>query len=211
MKSIAFFNNKGGVGKSTATINVAYALGESGKKVLVIDCDSQMNTFRFITEDTSENFNFNTRYRNISIALWNEDLQDCFSEYDFILFDLPPALNEYTKNILRITDYVFVPIELGTFSIQGLSGVTDVIAETEAIFGGCFVSKYDKKNNSDKHLLDLMKQNLGDKVLDAQIPLSNVIKNSVTYRMTAFEYMKWSPSVAAFGALVEEILERIGA
>ncbi|HEJ7279808.1 ParA family protein [Serratia marcescens] len=45
MKSIVFFNNKGGVGKTTLICNVAaYMSLEFGKKVLVIDADPQCNT-----------------------------------------------------------------------------------------------------------------------------------------------------------------------
>lgn len=45
MKSLAFFNNKGGVGKTTLTCNIAYTFAEKfDKKVLVIDCDPQCNT-----------------------------------------------------------------------------------------------------------------------------------------------------------------------
>jgi len=43
MKIISVFNNKGGVGKTTLTYHVAYALSEMGKKVLVIDADPQCN------------------------------------------------------------------------------------------------------------------------------------------------------------------------
>lgn len=41
MKVVPIVNNKGGVGKTTTTVNVAAGLAKSGKEVLVIDLDSQ--------------------------------------------------------------------------------------------------------------------------------------------------------------------------
>ncbi|EBB0845104.1 ParA family protein [Klebsiella pneumoniae] len=51
MSSIAIFNNKGGVGKSTMTYHLAYALAESGKKTLMIDLDPQSNLSLFVLDD----------------------------------------------------------------------------------------------------------------------------------------------------------------
>lgn len=44
MKIIAIYHNKGGVGKTTISVNLAAALSNMGKRVLLVDIDSQANS-----------------------------------------------------------------------------------------------------------------------------------------------------------------------
>ena len=46
MKTIAFFNNKGGVGKTTFTFHLGYALEQIGKRVLFVDLDPLLISVR---------------------------------------------------------------------------------------------------------------------------------------------------------------------
>jgi cellulose biosynthesis protein BcsQ len=52
MKSIVLFNNKGGVGKTTLTGNVAaYIALKLGKRVCIVDCDPQCNVTQLVLGD----------------------------------------------------------------------------------------------------------------------------------------------------------------
>lgn len=55
MKTIAFFNNKGGVGKTTLVYHLACMIAERGETVLAVDLDPQANlTSMFLSEDQLE-------------------------------------------------------------------------------------------------------------------------------------------------------------
>ena len=55
MKTIAFFNNKGGVGKTTLVYHIACTIAEQGQTVLAVDLDPQANlTSMFLSEDQLE-------------------------------------------------------------------------------------------------------------------------------------------------------------
>ena len=239
MKIITMYNNKGGVGKTTSVINIAYSLSKMGKKVLVMDFDEQKNSSRFFLEnDEGRGYEMPTRYDNIFIitydrCMWQKEkiqthlegdpqyaeyvdfeiehqyadwIKEISGYFDYTILDLPPALNDMTKSVLSVCDYVFVPIELGTFAIQGITVVVDTLSKISTKFGGCFVVKFDNENPSDYSLLDVLKEVLGAKVLTSIIPFSRVIKNSISYRMTAAEYMDYMAAAEKYGDLTNEIV-----
>jgi len=55
MKTIAFFNNKGGVGKTSLVYHLAWTYSDSGKRVLMVDLDPQSNlTAMCVSEERME-------------------------------------------------------------------------------------------------------------------------------------------------------------
>lgn len=104
---------------------------------------------------------------------------------------------------------VYIPIELGTFAIQGIPTVTGIVKKCGAKFGGCIINKYDKKNSADEQLLDLLNETLGNKTLKSKISFSRVIKNSISGGLTAGEYMGWTNAAKSYADLAAEIRERV--
>lgn len=49
---VSIFNHKGGVGKTTLTVNIAASLAEAGKTVLLVDSDPQCNLTSYLFEDS---------------------------------------------------------------------------------------------------------------------------------------------------------------
>ncbi len=127
-------------------------------------------------------------------------------DYDFCLLDMPPALNCITEALLSVTDGVIVPIELGSFAIQGVTRVTEALNRCGANLLGCIVSKFDRKNSADVELLKQFRAQIGNKLFDTVIPQSKIIKNSISYRMTADEYMGWLEPAKAFDNLTSELI-----
>ncbi|GEM_PF-381147 len=192
MKMIAFYNNKGGVGKTSTAINIAYTLSRRQNRILLVDFDGQCNSSRFFTDLANDECGCesaivnaeemplikSTRYDNIDIVtssvrmnsisndfanLSDEEKQTNIikfrqSDYDYIIVDMPPAMNDFTEHVLTVCDYVYVPIELGTFAVQGLARVTQKIANAGTKYA-CFASKYDKGKSDAEMNLDLIMLN----------------------------------------------------
>ncbi len=116
MKIIAVYHNKGGVGKTTTVVNLAATFSKMGKRVLVIDLDSQANT-TFATglvnfrDETKDNLKDNYLYHILCDEASISEIvkQSNFSSYEvdvipshILLMEKENELNQldFTKRIL---------------------------------------------------------------------------------------------------------------
>lgn len=94
MLTISFTNNKGGVGKTTSSIAMAYFCALQGKKTLLIDMDPQGNA-------TSSLIDKSTVSRTIKNAFQDKKIEDCIvTTNENNLYLIPANLTLDEANIL---------------------------------------------------------------------------------------------------------------
>jgi cellulose biosynthesis protein BcsQ len=68
---IAIFNHKGGVGKTTLTTNIGFAMVRRGKRVLLVDSDPQCNLTAYLVEETVVNDLLDNSDSEAGQTLWS--------------------------------------------------------------------------------------------------------------------------------------------
>lgn len=99
-KTILFANQKGGVGKTTLSINLARGLKKLGFNPLVIDMDNQKSSSLILSQSQELKIDCLDHFTGL------EKLK-----YDFIIFDIAPRLNDRLIDIIKLVDYVVIPIK----------------------------------------------------------------------------------------------------
>jgi len=109
-KKVLILNLKGGVGKSTFTVNLASKLCAAQQCVELIDSDKQVSSHSWAKEiEEIETQQLNLSFRGYSdIALSVKVSKEC----QFILIDSPGNFDDaHIKKYLMLADYVVVPIQ----------------------------------------------------------------------------------------------------
>ena len=119
MKTIAFINNKGGVGKTASVTSVAHMLATRyNKKVLLVDTDAQMNsTMMYSDVDFVSIFNGicegKTTSTNKSVETLlldrNADIHECIIHTNYENLDIIPSCLTLSEAEERIKGDVISP------------------------------------------------------------------------------------------------------
>ncbi|MFB2920316.1 MULTISPECIES: AAA family ATPase [Aerosakkonema] len=126
---ISFTNQKGGVGKSTTAVHMAYWLKKRGD-VLLVDSDAQQSSSTWlkaldmpyqVVSDPEELF---------------EVLPELAEKYTSVVVDGPGSLSEVTKAILARCDLALVPCQPSGLDLHSSTKILRFIRHAQELRGG---------------------------------------------------------------------------
>jgi chromosome partitioning protein len=136
-KIISIGNQKGGVGKSTVTMQLAGSLARRGKKVLVVDADEQATATRWASMSEDTPFPATVVGLAAAGAKLHRELQKFVDQYDFILVDCPPSVSAATpQSAFLVSDLVLIPTRPSLADIWAVQETIKLVERAKAINEG---------------------------------------------------------------------------
>lgn len=137
---IVIAQHKGGVGKTTLATHVTGILADEGdEKVLLIDCDSQGDSFKFITSYPPNSRNELATGKDDVDVIWNPQREGlakrgAYNEYDHVVVDIDTRITNSLQVISELSpDAILIPVDNQRLSVQHAKETASLIAEAEGI------------------------------------------------------------------------------
>lgn len=200
MNIFTFYISKGGSAKTTCSLNLGYALGELGHRVLLVDLDPQGSLSKLMLKESdtiqymtlfdvhSRNLQiqdvlFDDEKNNVSLLPSNERnarliqliseqdklflLKDLLApletEFDWIILDSVPSINELSKVVLSTVDSVLIPFMPKKLVFDQLASTIRTIQKVKKFYNRALVMEgivpvaLDRTLKADREYAEAMK------------------------------------------------------
>lgn len=132
MPIVAILNQKGGVGKTTITVNLARALQEKYNNVLVIDSDTQGSARDWHAASNGELL----KVIGLDRPTLDKDIRLFSESYQWIIIDGSPHLENMAVSAIKCADIVLVPVQPSPYDIWASEDLIDLIKARQGVTNG---------------------------------------------------------------------------
>lgn len=144
--------------------------------------------------------------------LLKKALSPILDRYDFVLIDCPPNVGVFAINALMASNELIVPVDMSYLGLLGVRGIEHTLTlireqlEHPIAITGVLATRYDRRNNLSKEVLDALTAHFGDAMFKTIIPETVKMREAPSHRQSIFEYEPNGIGAKAYRQLVEEVL-----
>ena len=235
LRIITVANQKGGVGKTTTTVNIAAALAMGGLRVLVIDLDPQGNASTAFGIEHLENPGI------YEVLMGDETMADCAIKVkgfpslecvasntslaqavrtksgeplDYIFIDCPPSLGLLTINALSAAKEMLIPIQCEYYALEGLSQLLKTFElvkkrlNPELKLSTFVLTMFDGRTRLANDVADEIRKHYPKELINIPIPRAVRVSEAPGYKQTVMTYDASSPGAIAYMSVARELAAR---
>lgn len=187
---IGVTNLKGGVGKTTLSINIAVCFAHMGYKVCIVDTDTNQNAVQW----------YGAREPGLPEVLvvgttdpkaLTKVVENLNSQHDIVVIDGTPNLSEMNSKVMLASNLLIIPIRPGPNDyrameefISRLNQVKEIKPELLACF---LVNEYDDRKTAHRGIKNALQENFEIPVMDTVVKSRTVYGESVLMGSGVYE------------------------
>lgn len=136
---VGVLNQKGGVGKTTLSVNLAAALTRGGARVLLVDADPQGSALDWAAARQSEPL---FSVVGLPRATVHKEIGTIGKGYEHIIIDGPPRVTDLARSAIMASDLVLIPVQPSPYDVWAADEVVKLIDEARVYkekLKNCFV------------------------------------------------------------------------
>lgn len=217
--TIAIANQKGGVGKTTLSLNLAPAFQSGGTDVALVDADPQNTSLRWATSG-EEPLKISVASLAPAGSKIGNEIQKLQGKYDLVVVDCPGNLEDpRTPEVLGIADFCLIPMGPSPADLFSTLAMINEIKNIKRrinpeLASALMLNNINGRTRMREEILSLLnQQDVGTHLLQSQIAQREIYRQLFALGTTAHEcgrYMKGLKEARAeIESLVLELTQHI--